>query len=69
MRIFRLHLVLTFPSKLRATFGFPTNLDQMNPFVLQLPECTVHYLHRFLDKMQCFINTYFVKRYVEVLVS
>ncbi|MFS7938476.1 hypothetical protein Hanom_Chr05g00440161 [Helianthus anomalus] len=69
MRILLLHLVLTFPSKLRTTFGFPANFDQMNPFVLQLFVCTFYYLHRFLDKVHCFIDLNLVERNVKISVS
>ncbi|MFS7988099.1 hypothetical protein Hanom_Chr11g01030581 [Helianthus anomalus] len=69
MRIFRHHLVLTFPSKFWATFGLPTNFDQMNLFVLQLFESTVHYLHRFFDKVHRFIDSDLVERNVKFNVS
>ncbi|KAJ0541536.1 hypothetical protein HanLR1_Chr09g0309001 [Helianthus annuus] len=69
MRIFRLHLVLTIPSKLWATFGFPVNFYQSNPFVLQLFESTVHDLHRFLNKVHRFIDSDLVERNVKISVS
>uniref|UniRef100_A0A251VFW2 Uncharacterized protein n=1 Tax=Helianthus annuus TaxID=4232 RepID=A0A251VFW2_HELAN len=69
MRILRLHLIFAFPIKLRSTFRFPANLDQRNALAFKPLDFTFHDFHRFLNKFQCFINTNFVKRYVEVLIS
>ncbi|MFS7889169.1 hypothetical protein Hanom_Chr00s000003g01603811 [Helianthus anomalus] len=51
MWILRLHLIFTFPSKLRSTFRFPTNFNQRNALAFKPFDFTIHNFHRFLNKM------------------
>jgi hypothetical protein len=43
-----LHVILTFPSELWATFGVPSNFNNRDPTSLELLDLAIHDFERFL---------------------
>ncbi|KAI3815902.1 hypothetical protein L1987_15585 [Smallanthus sonchifolius] len=74
MWAFGFHLILTFPSEFKATFGFPPNLNNWNATSLELLNFSIHDLHSPTDRraalptIKCFERSHVNARVIAAVI-
>ncbi|GJX90485.1 hypothetical protein Tco_0343811, partial [Tanacetum coccineum] len=69
VRVLFLHLVFTFPGKLRTSPRVPAYLDNRNTALFQMLDLTVHDLVRFFNEVEFVVDLDFIQRHGKSFVG